>query len=248
MAELNDGRGSVSKPEPGAGERLRQLINGYQVTQAIQAFVTLGLPQRLAAGPRPVAELAADAAAHPGSLYRLLRALAAVGIVTEADPAARTFELTEMGRLLTPDAPESLAGWVVFVTRPYHWEAWTGLAESIRTGGSAFEASHGESVWEWRERHAEENEVFNHAMHALSSATAARLADRYDFSRFSTVADLGGGDGTLLAAVLASHPHLDGVLVDLPHVVAGAPERTRPGAVSATAAPASIRSPPGPRA
>ena len=129
MAEVSDGRGSVSQPELGAGERLRQLINGYQVTQAIEAFVTLGLPQRLAAGPRPLAELAADAAAI---------------LVRECASAMR-----------------------------------------------------------------EENEVFNHAMHALSSATAARLADRYDFSRFSTVADLGGGDGTLLAAVLASHPHLE---------------------------------------
>ena len=99
------------------------------------------------------------------------------------------------------------------------------LLHTVRTGQGAFAARHGgESVWEWRRRHPEENEVFNRAMHALSSTTARRLAERYDFSRFATIADLGGGDATLLAAVLAGHPALRGVLFDLPHVVADAPK------------------------
>ncbi len=76
-----------------------------------------------------------------------------------------------------------------------------------------------------RSRYPEDNEIFNHAMHALSAATARGLAEGYDFSRFSTLADLGGGDGTLISAVLTRHRGLRGVIFDLPHVVIDAPSR-----------------------
>ena len=214
----------MTQPEPHAGERLRQLINGYQVTQAIYVAVTLGVPDMLTDGPRDVDELAAATHTDPGSLYRLLRALTAVGIFGETpDGDRRRFGLTELGRLLRSDVPGSLGGWAAFVARPYHWDSWGDLLHTVRTGEAAFSAHHeGESIWTWRERHPDESRIFDRAMSAIAGVVASRLVDAYDFERFSSIADLGGGDGTLLAAVLHRYPGARGVLFDLAHVIAGA--------------------------
>jgi hypothetical protein len=207
------------------GERLRLLVNGYQVTQAIYVAVTLGVPDLIASGVRDADDLAARAGAHPRSLYRLLRALAGVGVLREAvgDGDRRSFELTELGDLLRSDGQGSLAGWAGFVGRPYHWDAWRDLLHTVRTGEEAFGASHdGESVWNWRARHPEESRVFDRAMNSIAAGVARRLAETYGFGRFSRLADIGGGDGTLLATVLARNPGLRGVLFDLAHVISGA--------------------------
>ena len=214
----------MTQPEPPVGERLRQLINGYQITQAIYVAVTLGVPDMLTGGRRDVDDLATATHTDPGSLYRLLRALTAVGILGEtSDRDRRSFELTDLGRLLASDVPGSLGGWAAFVARPYHWDSWGDLLHTVRTGEAAFAAHHGgESIWSWRERHAEESRIFDRAMSAIAGVVASRLVDTYDFARFSSIADLGGGDGTLLATVLHRYPGARGVLFDLPHVIAGA--------------------------
>ena len=205
-------------------ERLRQLVNGYQVTQAISVAVTLGVPDLIASGVGSAGDLASRTGTHPRSLYRLLRALTGLGILRDGgDGDGRAFELTELGQGLRSDVPGSLAGWAEFVGRPYHWESWGDLLRTVRTGEEAFAARHGgESVWTWREQHPEESQIFDRAMSSIAAIVATRLADTYDFGRFSRVADLGGGDGTLLATVLTRHPGVRGVLFDLPHVVAGA--------------------------
>ena len=170
----------MTQPEAHVGDRLRQLINGYQVTQAIYVAVTLGVPDLLAGGPRSVEDLAQATETHPGSLYRLLRALTAVGIVREThDEDRRSFELTEHGQLLRSDVPGSLAGWAAFVARPYHWDSWGDLLHTVRTGEAAFAAHHGgESVWAWREQHPEESQIFDRAMSAVAG-NRRRASGRY---------------------------------------------------------------------
>lgn len=206
-------------------ELLRQLVNGYQVTQAIHVAVVLGLPELLASGPRSAPDLAAETRSHPESLYRLLRAVTSVGVLrTSGDEGERQFELTELGHLLRNDVTGSLAGWVLLVGRPYHWEAWGDLLHSVQTGRTAFDARHGgENVWAWRERQPEESRIFDRAMSSIAATVARGLADRYDFGGCSVVADLGGGEGTLLATILPRYADMKGVLLDLPHVVSGAP-------------------------
>jgi O-methyltransferase domain/Dimerisation domain len=212
--------------DAGLGGRLRDMIDGYRVSQVISAAVTLDLPDLLAAGPRPAADLALATETDARSLYRLLRTLAALGILAERpDGTEPTFALTEQGRLLCRDVPGSLAGWAAFVTRPYHWAAWGDLVQSVRTGEGAFDAQHDESVWAWRARDPVESEVFNQAMSAIAATASARLVEAYDFARFASLADIGGGDGTLLATLLARYPDLHGVLFDLPHVVSGGRSR-----------------------
>ena len=199
---------------------LRRLANGYQVSQAIHVAATLGVADALADGPRSANELASVTGSHPEALYRVLRALAALGVLHE-DPA-RTFALTEVGECLRTDAPEPVAGWAAFVGRPAHWQSWGHLLHSVRTGENAFRDLHGQDVWQFRETHPEEQAFFDAAMTAGTRAANAALLERFDFGSFGTLVDVGGGQGALLAAVLGAHPSLRGVLFDLPQVVAGA--------------------------
>lgn len=215
-------------------DRLRQLVNGYQVTQAIHVATVLRLPDHLADGPRAVSDLATRTATDARSLHRLLRAITAVGLVrTSGDGEDQQFELTELGRLLRTDIAGSLAGWAVLVGRGYHWQAWGDLLHSVQTGETAFDARHGgQNVWAWRADNAEESAIFDRAMSSIAGSVARGLADRYDLGHCSVIADLGGGDGTLLATVLPRYPEMRGVLLDLPHVVAGAPARLEAAGVA----------------
>jgi hypothetical protein len=198
---------------------LLRLINGYQASQAIHVAAALGVADQLADGARDAEDLAAAIDAHAPALYRLLRALAAVGVLHE--DADRRFSLTPLGQGLRADAPGSSAAWAAFIGRPYHWSAWSQLEHSVRTGENAFAAVHGVDVWTYRAEHPEESGIFDAAMTALAGRVAAAVLDAYDFGRFAVVADIGGSRGTLLSAILARHPQLRAVLFDLPTVVAG---------------------------
>lgn len=200
---------------------VRRLIEGYQISQAIHASVMLGIADLLAAGSRTNDELAAATGTHAPTLYRLLRALASVEVLRELDD--RRFELTTLGECLRTDVPHSLASWAAFVGRPYYWQAWTGLLHSVHTGENAFRHINGMDVWTYRSNYPEENAIFNRAMIALSRRSFADLLATYDFGRFHTLVDVGGGNGALLAAILGAHPMLQAILFDQPHVVAAAP-------------------------
>lgn len=199
---------------------LRRLINGFQVTQAIHVATVLGLADLLAGGPRSSDDLAAATKTHPDALYRLLRALASIGVFREED--GRQFALTDLGAGLRSDAPDSLAGWAAFVGEPYYWQAWGALLHSVRTGENAFRHVHGTDAWTFRARDPERSARFDRAMTALARQVAVAVLAAYDFGRFATIVDVGGGNGTFLAAILTQHPTTRGVLFDQSHVVAGA--------------------------
>jgi hypothetical protein len=201
---------------------LRRLANGYQISQAIYVAVTLGIPDLVADGARAVDDLAAETSADPTALYRVLRALAAVGVLREEE--GRMFALTEAGDGLRAEAPEGIAGWIAFAGRPSHWHAWGQLLHSVRTGENAFRHVHGTDVWTYRAERPEESLIFDRAMQALTRNANQALVDAYDFARFGTIVDVGGGNGTTLSLLLARHPSLQGILFDQPHVVAGADE------------------------
>lgn len=206
---------------------LMRLVNGYQVSAALSVAVELGIPDLIGDSERSVTELAPESGAHEEALYRLLRALASVGVMREHP--GRIFSMTQLGQGLRRDAPGSLAGWVRHVGAPYYWGAWANLLHSVKTGENAFKALYGTDVWSYRAERPRENELFNGAMRSLTGAQTAALLSTYDFARFATIADVGGGTGALLAAILQRCPHSKGILFDLEHVVAGAPselERT----------------------
>ena len=199
---------------------LWNLVNGFRVSQALYVAATLGLADLLKNGARTADELAVDAGAHPEALYRLLRALASVGVFHEEE--GKRFSLTPLGDSLRSDATTPLAGWAAFIGRPYLWEAWGNLLHSVRTGENAFRHVHGTDVWDYRTRHPEESPIFDRAMTDLTRSVNASILEAFDFGRFSTITDIGGGQGALLAAILARHAGLQGVLFDQPHVVSRA--------------------------
>jgi hypothetical protein len=199
---------------------MHRLLAGGQVSQAVHVAASLGIADLLAGGPRDSDELAAETETHAPSLYRLLRALAALGVLHEDD--GRRFSLTPQGELLRSDVPGSVHGWAAFVGRPYIREAWSALEHSIRTGENAFQHVHGTDVWSYRAEQPEESVIFDSAMQSLTGGANRALIDAYDFGSFGTIVDVGGGNGALLAALLAEYPALRGIVFDQEHVVANA--------------------------
>jgi hypothetical protein len=204
------------------GVALRRLVDGYQVSQAIHVAATLGIAELLTNGPRSDEELAAATDTDRRSLYRLLRALTSVGVFREED--GHHFALTPLGDCLRFEVPASVGGWAAFIGQPYYWNAWAHLLHSVRTGENAFRHVYGVDVWQYRAAHPEAGAAFDRAMTTNSRTRAEEILEAYDFGRFVSVVDVGGGRGALLSAILAAHPRVGGVLFDQPHVVAGAEE------------------------
>ncbi|MDQ4099502.1 MAG: methyltransferase, partial [Chloroflexota bacterium] len=162
---------------PDHSAALYRLGDGYRVTQALHVAAVLGLADLLKDGPRSSDDLAAASDTHPDALYRLLRALASVGVFHEEED--RRFALTELGAGLRSDAPESLAGWLSFVGDSYHWQAWGALLHSVRTGENAFRHVHGVDPWTLRARHPESSAVFDRAIASLASQIIAAVLATY---------------------------------------------------------------------
>ena len=206
-----------------AGRHLAELINGYQVSAAIGAFARLGVADALAEGPSTPAELAARLGADQRSLARLLEATLEAGLF-EAQGDGR-YALTPLGRLLRGDVEGSLRRLAIVSTDEWRWRAYGHLAHAVRTGEPGFVPAHGCRFWEYLAGHPAEAASFNETMSRISAARDAVLAGAYDFGDVQRLVDVGGGHGGLLCAVLARHPHLQGVVFDLPGVAAGARER-----------------------
>lgn len=187
------------------------------------AAVELGIPDLLGNGARTSADLAAEIGAHPRALYRLLRALSEIGLVTEAQD--QRFSLTESGAILQRDVPGSMRSWVEFCGDPYYLEAWVQILHSVRTGGPAFDHVHGKPFFDYLAEHSEESRVFDNAMTNLTSSDAPEIVAAYDFSSFERVIDIGGGRGTLLFEILQTNQRANGVIFDQPHVTEGVAER-----------------------
>jgi len=201
---------------------IMQMLFGRFVSQAIGTAAKLKLADHLSSGPRTFEQLAKDANAHPPSVYRLLRALASLGVFAEQEHGR--FANTPLSEALR-DQPGSVRPMALFFNDASHLKAWTALDYSVTTGACGFEKAHGSSTWDYVSSHADVSEIFNNAMTSLSAQFAPAVAMGYDFSGIATLVDIGGGHGTLLGTILGRHPALRGVLFDLPHVVAGAPKQ-----------------------
>jgi hypothetical protein len=171
------------------------------------------IADRLAGGEQGVDELAAQTGCHADALYRVMRLLAAEGVFRES--SARRFELTEVGAALRSDEASSPRELIRMLNRePYL--AFAQLGQSVRTGLPVFEEVFGKPRFDWLADHPAEVALFQRAMIALSQGSNQAIAEAYDFGSFSRVVDVGGGHGQLLSAILARHPHISGVLFDLP--------------------------------
>jgi hypothetical protein len=210
----------MAQDSTSAPDALLQVITGYASAQIVHVAAQLGLADLLTDGPRSVEDLAAATGTHAPSLARLVRALAALGIVAEADGGR--IELTPLGVPLRSDVPGSVRDAVLFLVGEWFWRAWGGLLHSLRTGEPAFDRIYGMSNFEYWEHEPEAGAIHDAFFRAMTRTTNAPIVASYDFSRFGIVVDVGGSTGALLAAILVAHPGVRGILFDLPHVVSGA--------------------------
>lgn len=199
---------------------LFQMVIGKWISQALGTIVEIGVPDQLATGARQCSDIARKAGVSEDGLYRLLRALAAVGLFAESGD--RQFRLTGMGQLLQSNHPESLAGYARFTAHDITWRPWGQLNYSVKTGMPAFDHVFNASIFEHFSRNPEVAAVFDDAMTSISVREARATCDAYDFKGVATLMDVAGGHGLLLATVLRRHKKMRGVLFDLPHAAAGA--------------------------
>jgi O-methyltransferase domain/Dimerisation domain len=214
---------STAQPSPPAPASAQMLgmLNGFLTVQALHVAAVLGVADLLASGPQSLPDLAAATGADQSSLQRLLRMLTGPGVFRE-EPDGR-FAVTPLGATLQSESPDSVREWALFVGAPQMWAVWGGLGDSVMTGQSAFEAVHGAPIWQYLPAHRELGELFDGWMTRQSRLHNAALVAAYDFSPFRLVADIGGGQGSTLAAILAAHRSVHGILLDLPQVVAHRP-------------------------
>ncbi|WP_317441117.1 methyltransferase [Streptomyces collinus] len=197
-----------------------RLVWGYTTSAITHTAFELGLPDLLETGPRSADDLAEEAGAHGPSLHRLLRAMAALGITRETGNA--DFALTEAGALLGSKGAGSMDALARLLVHESMWRPWQGLTESVRTGEPVFESQFGMDYWAYMKQHPDVSDLFNAAMGDASQAVGTAVAAAYDLTRFRTVVDVGGGNGTLLAALLQATPGLRGIVFDSPPGVAQA--------------------------
>ncbi len=218
----------ASSPTPAAPPpfvRVREIADGYNVSRCLHVVANLGVADVLGDTPATAAALAAAVGAHPGALGRVLRLLAADGVfVVDGDLISHS----PASRLLRDDHPQSMRAFVRMLGMPLTWNLFGALEHSVRTGEASAPEVYPEGFWAYLSQHPDEGRLFNAAMAGKAQAQIAGVLAVYDFSSFATVADIGGGAGHLLRAVLEAAPEVHGVLFDLPQVIEEASDLAGP--------------------
>jgi hypothetical protein len=185
--------------------------------RTLAALADLAIPDAIGNGRKTPAEVAAAIGGHEPWVLRLMRAAASVGVLRSHDDGS--FENTPLGDALRSDTPNSVRALGVLVNQPFHFMAWGDLADGIRAGEVPFERVHGCTFFEYLREHSDANAKFAAWMTQASAAANTAILGAYDFSTARTVVDVGGGQGSLLAAVLTAAPQASGILYDLPEVL-----------------------------
>lgn len=213
---------AATQPVPPAAV-IMQFATGGFVAQALWCATKLNIADLLASGPRSTDELASESGSDAASLYRVLRALASVGIFSEVEN--RVFTNTPVSDTLRDDSPMSQKAMVLMISDPEHVKVIADMIHSVRTGEPAWEHVHGVPVFEYfYETNKEAGDVFNQAMTAFSRQTIPAILASYDFPETGTIADIAGGVGHLLGAVLQKYSSARGILFEIPPVLASAPQ------------------------
>lgn len=220
-------------PTPQPAMQLRELIFGAACAAAVRAAARLGVADALGERPTTAEELATAVRAEARPLDRLLRTLSCYGIFAETDDGK--YVHTDMSRLLREDNPHSLRSISLWCTEPWTWDAWPRLDEAVRSGSNVFEGLYGKGFFQYLHQDAPESaEVFDRAMTTSSKQSAQDIAQLLDLTGASSVADIGGGQGHVLAGLLEKYPAMHGTLLDLPMVVANPDPRLREGGALAS--------------
>jgi SAM-dependent methyltransferase len=203
---------------------LYQMSIGHYVSHALHLAAKLGLADLLAEGPRHHGDLASATSTHAPSLLRVLRLLASVSVFEEQEDGR--FALTSVGEFLRAGVPGSMRALVMLFTGTGIQKSWGELEYCVRTGQPAFRRmSPDGDAFTAMAQDPEQVAVFDEAMAATAPMTAAAVAAAYDFSRFRTVVDVGGGNGAILIGILSATPGPSGIVCDQPATAAKAREK-----------------------
>jgi hypothetical protein len=203
-----------------ARETLRQLITGFRLTHLVAAAAELGLADHFVDSPRTSAEVAPLVGAHADALHRVMRALAALGVFTMHGDGR--FSLAPMGEYLRSDTPGSLRPLARFWDLDVNRRPWHDLQHSIKTGDAAFDHHFGMEKFAYLDMKPDVATIYNAGMASNTSLIGTSIAEAYDFGSFGTIVDVGGGNGSLLVAILQRYARPSGIVLDLAHAAAAA--------------------------
>jgi O-methyltransferase domain len=197
-----------------------QLLFGKHIAYSVSAMARLGVADHMDDYPVDIETLARKVAAQADALYRVMRVVAAAGVVEQTSD--RSFRLTPVGEALKTDAPVCVRYTAMQMGDPWSTRPWEHFADTIRTGIDGVTQAFGKNVFELLAEEPEQAEHFNRSMSSYSAAVMDAILASYDFSCIGRLADVGGGHGKLLSAILRRNPNMTGIVYDLPEVVASA--------------------------
>jgi len=201
---------------------LLNFITGFWSSRAVYIIAKLGIPDLLTDGAKSAEELARATDTHAPALYRILRALTSLGILSSSEEGK--FSLTPVSELLVTNAPGSMRWFIVSELGEEHYPAWGNLMHSVKTGEIAFDNHFGKDIWAYFKENPAQGALFNNSMSGMTRVVHEAILANYDFSVFKKVIDVGGGHGALITSILKANPNASGVLLDSEEVTAG----TRP--------------------
>jgi len=213
-------RTQPTESERAAAAAMLPMIWGIHISRAVYVAAELRIADLLADGPVSSADLARATRTHEPSLYRVLRLLAALGVLDTVQP--RSFRLTALGDRLRSNTPACVRSWAVFLEALGGVRPFEHMLHTVRTGEPGFSQAHGMEIFEFLAQNPQSAAIFDTAMSERTAAFAPSVADGYDFADIRTVVDVGGGTGTLLVEILRKHAHLHGILFETPVVAARA--------------------------
>jgi O-methyltransferase domain len=213
---MKSATGSAAMDELQPAERVWELINMHTLARCMHVIAEFGVADALENKASSAAELAAATGLNANALGRMLRLVAAHGVFASMPEG---YLHTPASRLLRSDHPQSLRSFARMIGMPVIWHGFTDLAHAARTGKPATDMA---GLFAYFSEHPAEASLFNQAMAGKSAGVLPTVLEAYDFSPFATVADIGGGRGHLLQAILDRVPAASGVLFDLPHVITDA--------------------------
>ncbi len=203
-------------PMENPANTILELCMSYAVPRCLHVITEIGVADALGDSPRTAAELAASTGADAGALARALQLVSAYGIF---EARSEGYVHTPASRLLRADHPQSMRSFARWIGDSILWKSFELVGHSIRTGESAAEQVTPGGTWAYLAQHPETSRIFDEAMTGKAHGQIAGILAGYDFLPFKTIADIGGGHGHLLQAVLGTAPSATGVLFDQPHVV-----------------------------
>lgn len=201
---------------------LEHMVLDVVIARCLYVVAESRIADLLCDGPRSVEDMAGETGLDPDALYRVLRTLASVGFFRETE--ARCFVSTRLSECLRGDVPGSMLPTAQYVGVDWIFAGWADVLKTMRNGKTHHENNHGMPFFAWYDSKPEYRRIFDEAMTSMSAMAIPTITAAYEFSALKSIVDVGGGEGGLLAAILRTGPHLQGILFDLPHVITEAEE------------------------